>query len=259
MSARFSLFILIILAANSHAFDARGHIAVCELAWQQVSAGTRQWLADVVRQSPEKRFNQGCVWPDEVKDQSRFRATKVWHYINVPRSATTVTAADCPAEGCVTRALEEMKTRLLADDNDWQALFFLGHFMADIHQPMHVSYADDRGGNRAPVTYQKDETNLHHLWDGELIRTIKMDDLLQQITPASKSDGMVPSADAIASETLQITRRIYADYRKTKIIDDAYERRMRPLLLERLSLAGQRLAATLDQIHEQLTKQPVAD
>ena len=43
-----------------------------------------------------------------------------------------------------------------------EALFFLAHWVADAHQPMHISFADDRGGNNINVSRS---INMHSLWD----------------------------------------------------------------------------------------------
>lgn len=50
-------------------------------------------------------------------------------------------------------------------------LGFLVHFVGDIHQPLHVSYTDDRGGgNGTKVTFfDEDGWNLHRVWDSGLL------------------------------------------------------------------------------------------
>jgi hypothetical protein len=50
------------------------------------------------------------------------------------------------------------------------ALRFVVHFVVDIHQPLHVGRASDRGGNLVPVLVNGRETDLHALWDGEPLR-----------------------------------------------------------------------------------------
>jgi hypothetical protein len=49
------------------------------------------------------------------------------------------------------------------------ALSFLTHFAGDIHQPLHVSYTVDLGGNSFSVKFINNMTNLHLLWDDEMI------------------------------------------------------------------------------------------
>lgn len=48
-------------------------------------------------------------------------------------------------------------------DNLTESLMFLAHFMGDIHQPLHVSFADDEGGNSIIVHWYRRKSNLHHV------------------------------------------------------------------------------------------------
>ena len=55
------------------------------------------------------------------------------------------------------------------------AMKFLIHFLADVHQPLHVGMASDRGGVKMNVEFMVPEQgsrwNLHNIWDfGEIIR-----------------------------------------------------------------------------------------
>ncbi|GJP37110.1 hypothetical protein CLOM_g21551 [Closterium sp. NIES-68] len=52
-----------------------------------------------------------------------------------------------------------------------EALMFLAHFAGDIHQPLHVGFTSDLGGNRVHVSWFKRKTNLHAVWDGYIIAT----------------------------------------------------------------------------------------
>lgn len=55
------------------------------------------------------------------------------------------------------------------DQNDhYEALKFLLHFIGDIHQPLHTE-AEDRGGNGIQVLFNKKHTNLHSIWDTEIL------------------------------------------------------------------------------------------
>jgi hypothetical protein len=53
-----------------------------------------------------------------------------------------------------------------------QALKFLGHFVGDIHQSLHVGCAEDKGGNTIRVRFIGKETSLHAVWDGGLIASL---------------------------------------------------------------------------------------
>ena len=42
---------------------------------------------------------------------------------------------------------------------------FLCHWVGDLHQPLHVSFEDDRGGNGIATTGGLCNRNLHGVWD----------------------------------------------------------------------------------------------
>lgn len=237
------------------AFEFSGHAQVCDMAYQLVTPATRSWIDRQVKLGGEKNFARACSWADNVRDERAFRHTKPWHYINVPRTATAVRAEDCGDKGCVVRAISDMQQRLDKNKDDWQALFFLAHFMADVHQPMHVSFADDRGGNKASVRFNGEKSNLHQLWDGDLLGKFsykKQSTLaLQHISDQQRSSWKEGDTLAYANESFALTRQIYQHYQAEKkpvSIDDAYIRQFRPLLQQRLQQAAVRLAEALNEV-----------
>lgn len=247
---------LVLFSLPVKAFEFSGHAQVCEMAYQLVTPKTRHWIDQQVKAGGEKSFAHACSWADEVRDERKFRHTKPWHYINVPRTATSVHADDCGNKGCVVQAINDMQQRLSKNKDDWQALFFLAHFMADVHQPMHVSFADDRGGNKAAVRFKGDKTNLHQLWDGDLLGKFsykKQSTLaLGQISAQQRHDWSAARPLDVANESFTITREIYRHYQqaaqKPVVIDDAYIRQFRPQLQQRLQQAAVRLAEALNGV-----------
>jgi hypothetical protein len=49
------------------------------------------------------------------------------------------------------------------------ALPFIVHIVGDVHQPLHAGNGDDRGGNDVKVLWFGDSTNLHSVWDTQMI------------------------------------------------------------------------------------------
>jgi len=48
-------------------------------------------------------------------------------------------------------------------------LRFTVHIIGDLHQPLHAGDGTDRGGNDYKMTFFWEETNLHRVWDTQLI------------------------------------------------------------------------------------------
>jgi hypothetical protein len=52
-----------------------------------------------------------------------------------------------------------------------EAFKFIVHFVGDIHQPLHVSFESDYGGNKIKGTFLgKERLNLHSIWDESIIQ-----------------------------------------------------------------------------------------
>ncbi len=130
-------------------------------------------------------FVDSSTWADD--ERTVLPDTAPWHFIDIPRGAAESTISEyCPAAtGCITTALASQLV-ILRDSNATaqaraDALRFIIHFVGDIHQPLHDTTNNDRGGNCVPVaffdlapketnpTYETYNPNLHEVWDVEII------------------------------------------------------------------------------------------
>jgi len=109
-----------------------------------------------------------ATWADDVRSQRPWSAPL--HFADVPGwNCTYIASRDCPTAGCVDSAVQNY-THRLADRNlpmteRAEALKFLVHFIGDLHQPLHVGFKEDLGGNNIRGTFFGTSTNLHAVWD----------------------------------------------------------------------------------------------
>lgn len=93
-------------------------------------------------------------------------------YVNFPRGdCHYVAERDCPDGKRIVSALTRQIDVLTSDappEKRLLALKYVVHLDADIHQPLHAGFGDDRGGNSYQVQALGKGTNLHALWDGGL-------------------------------------------------------------------------------------------
>ena len=105
---------------------------------------------------------------DAIKRVEEFTQYASWHYMNVPRNHSKIKANDCK-ENCLPQAILTHQQLLKVGANGWQqtqALLFLSHWLGDIHQPLHVSFASDLGGNQVKLSHLSTKcSNLHWYWD----------------------------------------------------------------------------------------------
>jgi len=143
-----TVLFLVILPANSVlAWGDTAHRIICEIAFKELNSQARDEVKRLIRLDPVYfTFSGSCIWPDHPRKRSRE------HFVNLPRSATGLGNDPCPlADKCLVTALE-VDLKIVADAGatdakKLDALKFLGHWVGDVHQPMHVSFKDDRGGN----------------------------------------------------------------------------------------------------------------
>jgi hypothetical protein len=123
-----------------------GHKVICEIAFRLVQPDTRAAITRLMQLDSEfKAFSDSCIYPDHP----RIRAAE--HFLNLPRDFKGLTSDECPlADACVlTAILYDFKTLQAKEQTDASklvALKSLGHWVGDIHQPLHVSFLDDKGG-----------------------------------------------------------------------------------------------------------------
>ena len=62
-----------------------------------------------------------------------------------------------------------LKSKKFKDGDERMAVRMLVHLIGDIHQPLHVGNGKDRGGNDFKVNWFNEKSNLHKVWDSEII------------------------------------------------------------------------------------------
>jgi hypothetical protein len=141
-----------------------------------------------------------------------------------------------------------------------RALKFLIHFIADLHQPLHVGDNNDRGGNLLQVRFFGEGSNLHRVWDYQIIEhhtkneQVWLWDLTYQANPRMVAEWSQGTPEDWATESLLLAKtvRCFPDSR-TMIkpgarIGNEYCRAALPIIQKQLAKAAIRTAWMLNQI-----------
>ena len=101
-SKRRLLLVLALLPSTALAWDEVGHKTVCQIAYEELLPEARIELDRLIAIDPDfENYAESCLFADKP-EVIRFQD----HFINIPRSATAVTTAECPmAESCVLVAI----------------------------------------------------------------------------------------------------------------------------------------------------------
>lgn len=234
------------------AWGAEGHRLIAEVAEGQLTAAARAEIDRLLAVEPGATLASVSTWADEVRSPS----TAHWHYVNFQRDVNCryEPVRSCLQGSCVVGAIERQLAVLASkasDDERLKALKYVVHFVADVHQPLHAGFADDRGGNTYQLQAHGRGTNLHALWDSGLIKQGPGGVASLQaavVAAAHRTDASV-GARAAAEESCRVVSA-EGFYPAGHKLGDEYAREVRDTLVQQLATAGVRLASLLNQYLE---------
>ena len=269
----------VLIPAPAFAWGKTGHRVIAAIADTQLSGLARAHVEQIL--GPGESLDEAATWPDEMRSAPEpfwQKTATPWHYVTV--SGTIYDHA--PPEGDALEALNHFRTVLQdpsASIADKQlALRFIVHLVGDLHQPPHVGKCCDKGGNDVKVTFFGKPTNLHSLWDSQLVD----DEQLSFTEMAAKLERHINPEDVVKwwdtnprdwiSESAEIRDTVYptkgdmpkpAKGKKVKksepVLPDlsySYLYRFTPVIERRLSQGGVRLAAYLNALFAELQPLP---
>ena len=166
----FSIVFILFLSANAFAWGKTGHRVVGYVAQQHLTKKASKRIDAILdKYSLEMSGN----YLDFIRADSNYRFMSSWHYVSIPDGKKYEDITPNP-KGDVIAKIEELILELKTKDfkivkDEEFAIMALVHLVGDLHQPLHVGLAEDKGGNTIKVEWFGKETNLHHVWDSEII------------------------------------------------------------------------------------------
>jgi hypothetical protein len=257
-----------LIPAPALAWGKTGHRVVAAIADTQLSGLAHAQVEQIL--GPGESLDEAANWPDEMRSApGEFwqKTATPWHYVTL----NGIMYDHAPSEGDALEALGRFSKTLqdpTASRADKQlALRFVVHLVGDLHQPLHVGKCCDKGGNDVKVTWFGNATNLHAVWDSQLVD----DEQLSFSELAAKLERHLSPQDVVKwwdvnprdwiSESAEIRDTLYPPAakpvkgRKRKkgqpLLPDlsyTYVYKFTPVVERRLSQGGVRLAAYLNAI-----------
>lgn len=151
------------------------HQVIAHIAAKELTTAARSQIEQLLGGPAEEAMVQASTWADEIHNQRP--ATASWHFVDIPVGSSGYDAnRDCARDNCVVAQIERderiLGNHALSASVRAEALRFLIHFVADIHQPLHAADNMDRGGTGLRVVLARRETNMHSVWDADLVRNM---------------------------------------------------------------------------------------
>jgi hypothetical protein len=254
MRALLAALILVLTPTSAFGWGQTGHRVTGAIAEPMLS---RRAAREVHAILGNETLAEASTWADEMRSSPEpfWQATaNPWHYVTVPtgRSYADVGA---PAEGDAVTALAGFAATLrdphASREEKQRALRFTVHIIGDLHQPLHAGNGEDRGGNDIRVTFFRETTNLHAVWDSGLIdrRQLSYTEysafLTRRITPTVRRQWSEPDPLVWIAESAAIRDTIYPA--STELSWD-YAYQNREIVDTRLMQGGVRMAAYLNAL-----------
>ncbi|MDP3312219.1 S1/P1 nuclease [Lutibacter sp.] len=151
-----------------------GHRTVGEIAENYINSKTKRKIAELL---DGQSLAIIATFGDDIKSDKQYNYIDTWHYINMPFNVK-YEDSEKNEKGDLVTGIEKCK-QVLLDKNATKEdkafhLKILTHLIGDLHQPMHIGRAEDKGGNTIQLQWFGDGTNLHRLWDSQMIDHYKM-------------------------------------------------------------------------------------
>jgi fructose-1,6-bisphosphatase len=209
-----NLFVIAILILSSIStlkasddFGKTGHRAVGEIAEKHLTRKATKEISKLLNgQSLALVSNYG----DDIKSDRAYDSYGPWHYVNFPFGEKYETHPKSE-KGDIIQGIEKciavLKNQNSAKEDKVFHLKMLVHFIGDLHQPLHIGIAEDKGGNDLQVRWFNDGTNLHTVWDSKMLDSYEM------------------TYTELAANTDVLSKEQIAAIKKGTVIDWMYESR----------------------------------
>lgn len=259
MKKYFLTALSLIISLSLISWGIKGHQAVGQIAENHLTPKTRESIQKLLG---HESLAEVSTWADEIRTIPQYKGTGIYHYVNLPSGlsfeqfANTIkTMPEDNVYKIVLRCEQELKDPSRSKNQKVIALKFLVHLVGDLHQPMHVSHAEDKGGGTISVSLMGYNYNLHGLWDEGLIdheglsskqMAINYDTARPEEIKKWQSDDLM----IWLWESYQVATILYQEAAENPLFDEEYYKTHITVLQKRIEKGGIRLAGVLNGIFD---------
>lgn len=229
-----------------------GHRAVGKIAEKYLTPEVAYIVEEILN---GQSLAMVSTFADEIRSDDRYKEFAPWHYVNFPFDSTY---EDSPKSenGDIIVAINKCVEILKSKDTQEEKAFYLKllvHFIGDLHQPLHVGLAEDKGGNTFQVQWFDEGTNLHWVWDEKILEQFGMSysELAENTKKLSKEEIETIKKGTV-EDWMYESRALCMDvYEHTKVgekLSYEYMYRYTTTVRNQLQKGGIRLAEMLNTI-----------
>jgi hypothetical protein len=252
------LAIIILYAPlQSMAWGAEGHRVAGQIAYSYLTSKARKAIQEILGY---ESVALASTWADFIKSDPAYSYLSPWHYIDFDKVYTYPEMQEylkhdtnVDAYTKLNFLISELKKKDLSKENKLLYLHMLIHIVEDVHQPMHTAHADDKGGNDFKVNWFNNPTNLHSVWDSQLIEFQQLSyteytAAINHTTAAQRAQWQKAPISQWLFESNQIAEKLYTEIKPGDTLNYKYNFTHIDIVNQQLLKAGVRLAGVLNSI-----------
>ncbi|MGY4383530.1 hypothetical protein ACVWYN_000549 [Pedobacter sp. UYP24] len=221
---RYIKALLLIIAAympsQAGAWSMLGHRIVGQIAENHLTSRSKKAIRLILG---NESLAMASNWGDFIKSDSNYDSLYNWHFVNLQSGLDKKdlfqyldTEKDANVYNKSLQLISILKNKHTTLEQRKFALRILVHLIGDLNQPMHVAHKDDLGGNKVNVTWFGEKSNLHRVWDDQLIEYQKL-----SYTEYAKAIDFSSSQDMVSWKSKSLYDFVYNSYLVcTKIYDN---------------------------------------
>ena len=241
-----ALFLLLFISSEAFAWGEKGHEIVAEIAFKQLDKKTRKLILSYL---DGMTIEQAATWMDDIKKDHAYDKLKPLHYVNFEKEEPVKDTCCDNIIYTLNSTIKDLKHyKDFTKEEVKTKICFLFHLIGDLHQPLHIGYGSDKGGNSFQVNFNSKGTNLHGLMDYGIIETknITLKDCLKyNIYSPQQIDSLCKgSVLDWAKESRSYLGGIYST---NKQIEGVYVETNSKLIKSQIQKAGIRLGGILKE------------
>lgn len=243
----------------AHSWGFAGHEYIGHSSYAYLTEQARHWVDNKLAYLDEESLATSATWADRVRGTDAGAGLGPLHFANIPPHATQFNMQrDCPQRRCVVGAAFDALDVLFDPTQDTStqadALRKLTHWITDLHQPLHLGFAEDRGGNDIIVMYNDEAQNLHRVWDTLILVEKDLPTPSEFATsnelPAA-ADDWYQAIEDWATEANQLAREYaYSGLEEGQPLTDEYVQNARQVIRLQLLRSSQRMAQLINHAAE---------
>jgi hypothetical protein len=243
---------------QSMAWGAEGHRIAGQIADSYLTPKARKAIEAILG---NESIAITSNWADFIKSDPAYNYMNTWHYIDLDKAYTYPELQDYLNHDTSVDAytklqflIGELKKKNLTKADKLLYLRMLIHIVEDVHQPLHTGHTEDKGGNDIKVTWFNNQTNLHSVWDSQLIDFQQLSyteytAVINHTTAAQRAEWQKAPISKWIFESSQIAEKLYSEVKPGDSLNGyKYNFNHIDIVNRQLLKAGVRLAGVLNQL-----------